>query len=84
MERTISQRELRNDSAEIMRALNDGDTFIITRNGVPVGRLTPVARKTFVPTDELKEAFAHLPHIDYAELRAELDAVFDQDPTPLG
>jgi prevent-host-death family protein len=58
MERTITQRELRNDNAEIMRALESGDTFIITRNGVPIGRLTPVPRRTFVPTKELKEAFA--------------------------
>jgi antitoxin (DNA-binding transcriptional repressor) of toxin-antitoxin stability system len=65
-----------------MRALDEGDTFIVTRNGIPVGRLTPIARRTFIPTTELKEAFAHLPQIDYAELRAELDAVIDQDPTP--
>jgi antitoxin (DNA-binding transcriptional repressor) of toxin-antitoxin stability system len=49
MERTITQRELRNDNAAIMRALKSGDTFIITRNGVPVGRHTPVPRRTFVP-----------------------------------
>jgi len=55
VDRTITQRELRNDNAEIMRALEGGDSFIITRNGVPVGRLTPVPRRTFVPTKELKE-----------------------------
>jgi prevent-host-death family protein len=82
MERTITQRELRNDNAEIMRALDSGDSFIITRNGVPVGRLTPVARRTFVPTKELKEGFARLPRIEYARLRANLDAYIDHDPTP--
>jgi prevent-host-death family protein len=82
MERTITQRELRNDNAEIMRALESGDSFVITRNGVPVGRLTPVPRRTFVPTKELKEAFARLPRIEYARLRADLDAYIDQDPTP--
>lgn len=82
VERTITQRELRNENAEIMRALECGDTFIITRNGVPVGRLTPVPRRTFVPTKELKEAFARLPRIDYARLRADLDEFVDQDPTP--
>ncbi len=81
MERTITQRELRNDNAEIMRALETGDTFIITRNGVPVGRLMPVPRRTFVPTKELKEAFARLPRISYTRLRADLDAYVDQDPT---
>jgi prevent-host-death family protein len=84
VEHTITQRELRNDNAEIMRALESGDTFIITRNGVPVGRLTPVPRRTFVPTKELKEAFARLPRIDYARLRADLDEFVDQDPTPRG
>ncbi len=81
MERTITQRELRNDNAEIMRALETGDTFIITRNGVPVGRLMPVPRRTFVPTKELKEAFARLPRISYTRLCADLNAYVDQDPT---
>jgi prevent-host-death family protein len=82
MERTITQRELRNDNADIMRSLESGDTFIITRNGVPVGRLTPVARRTFVPTQELIESAAHLPRIDYKKFRADIDAHIDQDPTP--
>lgn len=40
--RTISQRELRNDNAEIMRAVEQGETFTVTRRGVPVARVTPV------------------------------------------
>jgi prevent-host-death family protein len=82
MERTITQRELRNDNAEIMRELESGVSFLITRNGVPVGRLSPVPRRTFVPTKELVEGMRFLPKIDYATLRAELDAVVDQDPQP--
>ncbi|MFV0318707.1 MAG: type II toxin-antitoxin system Phd/YefM family antitoxin [Microthrixaceae bacterium] len=42
--RTISQRELRNDSGEIMRALERGESFRVTRRGVPVGILTPATR----------------------------------------
>ena len=82
MERTITQRQLRNDNAEIIRALDTGDSFVITRNGVPVGRLTPVGRRTFVPTSELIEAFGHLPPIDGKRFRADIDAYIDQDPTP--
>ncbi len=82
MERTITQRELRNDNAEIIRALESGDTFIITRNGVPVGRLTPVVRRTFVPASELKESAAHLARIDYRKFRSDVDAFIDQDPAP--
>ncbi|KRF36954.1 type II toxin-antitoxin system Phd/YefM family antitoxin [Nocardioides sp. Soil805] len=40
--RTISQRELRNDNAEIMRAVEQGETFTVTRRGVPIARVTPV------------------------------------------
>jgi prevent-host-death family protein len=82
MERTITQRELRNDNAEIVRALESGDSFVITRNGIPVGRLTPIGRRTFVPTSELKESAIHLPRIDYKKFRDDIDAVIDQDPSP--
>jgi prevent-host-death family protein len=82
VERTITQRQLRNDNAEIIRALDGGDSFVITRNGVPVGRLTPVRRRTFVPTSELIESFAHLPPIDGKRFRFDIDAYVDQDPTP--
>lgn len=82
MERTITQRELRNDNAKIIRALESGTSYIITRNGVPVGRLTPVARRTFVPATELMESAAHLPPIDFNKFRADIDAFVDQDPTP--
>ena len=44
----ISQRELRNDSGRIMRELTQGETFIITRNGEPIGELTPLRRRRFV------------------------------------
>ena len=42
--REISQRELRNNSGDIMRRLDEGEAFIVTRNGVPVGELVPMRR----------------------------------------
>lgn len=39
-------------------------------------------RRQFVPANELAEALADIPAIDYAQLRADIDAVVDQDPTP--
>ncbi len=36
------QRELRNDNAEVMRGLERGETYTITRRGVPVARLVPI------------------------------------------
>ncbi len=39
--KTISQRELRNDNAEIMRGVEAGETYVVTRRGVPVARIVP-------------------------------------------
>ena len=84
MERTITQRELRNDSGQIMRALDAGESFTVTRNGVPVAELSPIRRRTFTLKPEVISAFAHAPSIDAATFRADLDAFLDQDPTPRG
>lgn len=40
--KTISQRELRNDSAEVMRGVEEGETYTVTRRGVPIARLVPL------------------------------------------
>ncbi len=79
---TITQRELRNDSGSIMRRLDDGETFIITRNGTPVGELTPLRRHRFVSADTVTAAFRNAPAVDAARFRADLDAVAEQDIEP--
>jgi prevent-host-death family protein len=80
--REISQRELRNESGEIMRALDRGETFIVTRNGVPVGELTPVRKRRFVSADAAVALFAGAPVLDGGRFRADIDAVLDQHPQP--
>ena len=82
MSRTISQRELRNESGEIMRALDRGEDFIVTRNGIPVGELRP-ARRRFVTRDLLLAAFRTAPAIDPERFRADVDGVADQDIEPV-
>jgi antitoxin (DNA-binding transcriptional repressor) of toxin-antitoxin stability system len=80
--KTITQRELRNRSGGVMRALDRGAVFLVTRNGVPVGELRPAPRRAFVPAAEVRAAFALAPAIDRGRLRRDLDALADQDPTP--
>jgi prevent-host-death family protein len=80
--RDLTQRELRNNSGEIMRALDRGEQFVVTRRGVPVGELVPVGRKRVVGADALLAAFSGTPPIDWARMRADLDEVADQDATP--
>jgi antitoxin (DNA-binding transcriptional repressor) of toxin-antitoxin stability system len=80
--REITQRELRNASGEIMRALDRGESFVVTRNGVAVGELAPLRRRRFVPAGAALAAFAAAPKIDAARFRADIDSAVDQDPTP--
>ena len=82
MAREISQRELRNDSGEIMRKLDEGETFIVTRNGVPVGELTPLRRHRFVSAEAVVALFRSAPALDYRTFRADLDTVADQSARP--
>jgi prevent-host-death family protein len=82
--REISQRELRNESGEIMRALDRGETFVVTRNGVPVGELTPLRKRRFVSADTAVALFASAPVLDGARFGADVDAALDQQPRPLG
>ena len=82
--RHITQRELRNDSGRVMRALDKGTVFIVTRNGVPVGELTPIRRRRFVSAETVIAAFAGAPRLARRQFRKDVDAVIDQDPTPRG
>jgi antitoxin (DNA-binding transcriptional repressor) of toxin-antitoxin stability system len=82
MAREITQRQLRNDSGEIMRELDRGESFIVARNGNPVGELRPIQRRRFVPAEEAIAAFAGVGRIDYKQFRADIDRYVDQDPTP--
>ncbi len=84
MSEQISQRELRNDSGRIMRALDDGHDFVITRNGRPVGELRPLRRDRFVDSTTVTEVFRHAPAIDWHQMRDDLDRHADSDIEPRG
>ena len=80
MKTTIPQRELRNDNARVIEAVAAGESFVVTRNGVPVAELRPIrtARRSLVPKTELVALAAAGPHIDLEEFRADLDRAVDQ------
>jgi antitoxin (DNA-binding transcriptional repressor) of toxin-antitoxin stability system len=67
-----------------MRALDKGESFTVTRNGVAVGELVPVRPRLFVPVEAVTTAYRHAPRITRRRFRRNLDAVIDQDPTPRG
>ena len=40
--RSLSQRELRNESGRVLRAVSEGQSFVVTNRGVPVARIVPL------------------------------------------
>jgi prevent-host-death family protein len=85
--RVISQREFRNNSAAVMDAVEAGETYHVTRNGVPVAEVRPLSRKRRLTAEELVERHKKLPRVDYASMRREADEFFgtedrvgDDDP----
>ncbi|HEY2214146.1 MAG TPA: type II toxin-antitoxin system prevent-host-death family antitoxin [Acidimicrobiales bacterium] len=80
MAKTIAQRVLRNDNAKVIEAVAAGESFVVTRNGVPVAELRPIrrTRRTFVPSADLVELFTPGTLIDGEQFRADLDRVVDQ------
>jgi prevent-host-death family protein len=80
MPKTIAQRELRNDNAKVIEAVAAGETFVVTRNGIPVAELRPIrtSRRPTVPKAELVALATVGPHVDLRQFRADLDRVVDQ------
>lgn len=77
--KSISQRELRNQSAAIMDAVESGETLTITRRGVEVAELRPVSSGTFVPTAEVVRRLGRFPAGGLEQMRQEADALLGDD-----
>lgn len=77
--KVISQREFRNNSAGVMDAVEAGETYLVTRNGVDVAELRPVSRRRRLTAEELVARHRTLPRVDHAALRAEADELFGED-----
>jgi len=67
-----------------MRRLDEGESFVVTRNGVPVGELTPLRLLRFVTAESIVQLFQAAPAIDGEQFRRDLDAVADQSIEPRG
>jgi prevent-host-death family protein len=82
---TITQRQLRNQSAEIMDRLEQGQSFTVTRNGRALAELTPLGnRRRSVPSAELLTAFSDLPPLDFRQLRTDADTLFADEGDRVG
>jgi prevent-host-death family protein len=81
MAKTIAQRELRNDNAKVIDEVVEGESFVVTRNGVPVAELLPfrARRRTVVLKSSIASFIDAGPRIDAKRLRADLDNIIAPD-----
>jgi prevent-host-death family protein len=76
----ITQRDLRNRSKEIMDAVENGQAFIVTRDGHRIGELIPLRqRRRFVPRQEFAASSRHAPPMDIDAFRADQEAALEHD-----
>jgi prevent-host-death family protein len=77
----ITQRDLRNRSKEIMDAVEDGQSFTVTRDGHEIGELIPLRRRrTFVSRRQFAAMSRGASTIDIEAFRTDQDASADNDP----
>lgn len=69
-------RELRNQGGHVLDRVLAGERVTITRDGQPVAELVPIRRRP-LSAKALVDRFRHLPPIDPAAFRADIDAVVD-------
>lgn len=77
--KTITQRDFRNESAAVMNAVEQGETFRVTRHGVPIAEVRPILGEAFSPIAQIKPAFNTLGEGDFDAMRAESEAIFGED-----
>lgn len=74
--KVISQREFRNNSASVMDAVEAGETYHVTRNGVEIAELRPLPRRRRLTAEELVERHRRLPRVDHTRMRQDADDFF--------
>lgn len=62
-----------------MDAVEDGETFHITRNGVEIAEVRPLRRRRPLTAEELVAQHRSLPRVSFDELRADTDEFFGSD-----
>lgn len=75
--KTVTIRDLRNRGGEVVDRVAAGEAVTVTRDGRPVAELRPV-RSRGLPAATILEHWRHVPAVDPAALRDDVDAVIDQ------
>lgn len=62
--KAVNEREISKNAAAILDAVEAGETFLVTRNGVEIAELRPLRRRRRLTAEELVARHRKLPRID--------------------
>lgn len=79
MVKVISQREFRTNSAAVVDAVEAGETYHVTRNGVEIAEVRPLSRRRRLTAEELVERHRKLPRVDHDGMRREAHDLFGSE-----
>jgi prevent-host-death family protein len=72
-------RDLRNHGGDVLDRVAAGERVVVTRDGRPVAELTAVRGAARLGRAALLARWRHLPRVDAATLRRDLDDLLDPD-----
>jgi len=72
----VTIRELRNHGGDVVDRVAAGESLVVTRSGEPVAQLIPFRRRG-LDAATLLARWRHLPPVDPAALRSDLDDAMD-------
>lgn len=73
----VTVRDLRNKGGEVLKQVEAGRSFVVTRDGEPVAELNPLNRQP-LSREAITERFKRVPLVDAKKLRQDIDAFIDQ------
>ena len=72
----VSLQDLRKTVGEVLSRVEHGETLVVTRAGRPVAELRPLSRASASTAESIARR-RHLPRVDPADLRADLDVLIE-------
>ena len=68
---SVTVRDLRNRSADVLSRVARGESLTVTRDGEPVATVAPLPRRRLTATELVRRRQA-LPHVDARSLQADI------------
>ncbi len=73
---SVPVRDLRNNSAALLKRVQQGESVVVTKDGEPVAEVIPL-RRAPLHRDQLLQLWAALPQIDTEQFRNDVDDMLD-------